>query len=658
MKKKFLYFIFFVFFSLIFLITFDLTDFDSKFVNRSTFHIDVKNLDSKYTKRLFTKLRLYYLETYKILNKNSYEKRWGIEDPKSRNLLEKEIIIPPLTNNFSKTLYNISDYDVSNDWFRSHGNNFSTRFSSISLINKSNVKYLKLAWIYEPQNTLDYVANVQANPIFYNGYVFTPNSQNEILAIDSITGKVKWNFKVKDGIAAKRGLIIFNDNKISRLFFTNNRGFLYCINANSGKLVKDFGKNGAVKIGVTPLPPIIYKDNLVLVDTDSNLIVIDLISGKIKWKFKVKNEKKSFLFANFHKGSPWGGFSLDHKRGLVFFTTGNPEYWHVGTDRPGDNLYANSLVAFDLNAKKVKWYFQEVAHDLWNLDLAAAPVLTSIKRNNLNIDVVVTVSKTGNTLILDRDTGKSLYEMKKVLAPTSNVPGERTSKYQFQNEIPEPVCRNKITESDLSNFSYVDRVKIKEIFENSEHGFPNPPKIGIKNIHIGSCVRWAGASVDTEKNILYVSTDQSPYIISIFENKFWRGTYTHRWEQFKDNKNFPAIKPPWGSIVALNLNDGKILWKVPFGEYSELTKLGIPKTGTSNRSGLTGTKTDLIFASGTQDNKFIVLDSNNGKELWSFEMTHPGSAPPLTYEIKNKQYIVVPAFENGGKKIYSFYLDQ
>ena len=89
------------------------------------------------------------------------------------------------------------------------------------------------------------------------------------------------------------------------------------------------------------------------------------------------------VFPNFPKGSPWGGFSLDNKRGLIFFTTGNPEYWHVGTDRPGDNLYANSVVAFDLNEKKIKWHFQEISHDLWNLDLAAAPILTTVKKNNL-----------------------------------------------------------------------------------------------------------------------------------------------------------------------------------------------------------------------------------------------------------------------------------
>jgi len=657
MLKKILYFIYSTLLLIVFFIIFDLTNFDNKYLNRNTIHIDVKNLSSKYTKQLFTKLRLYYLNTYKILNRESYDKRWGIENTDERNLLKKEILITSLKNNFSESLYSTSDYDVSNNWFRSHGNNFSTRFSSLKLINKSNANQIKLAWLYEPKNELDYVANVQANPIFYNGNIFTPNSQNEIISLDAKTGEEKWKFKVNEGIAAKRGLIIFDNDKKSRLFFTNNRGFLYSLDAKTGKTIKNFGNDGAVKIGVTPIPPVIYEDNLILVDTDSNLIALDLFSGKIRWKYKIKNEKKSLLFPNFPKGSPWGGFSLDYKRGLIFFTTGNPEYWHVGTDRPGDNLYANSIVAFDLKAKTIKWHFQEISHDLWNLDLAAAPILTTIKKNNKTIDVVVAVSKLGNTLVLDRESGKSLFDIKKVLAPTSNVPGERTSPYQIEISLPEPVCRNKLTKDELTNLTYVDKDKIHDVFENSEYGFPNPPKIGIKNINIAGCVRWAGASVDTENNILFVSTDQMPRLVSIIENKFWKGTYTHKWELFVDSKNFPAIKPPWGSIVALDLNVGKILWKVTFGEYSELTKLGIPKTGTYNRSGLTATKGNLIFASGTQDNKFVVLDSSNGKELWSYLMTHAGSAPPLTYEINEKQYIIVPAFENGGRKIYSFSLD-
>tara|TARA_Y100001936_G_scaffold249650_1_gene300517 strand:+ start:223 stop:807 length:585 start_codon:yes stop_codon:yes gene_type:complete len=190
--------LFYLIFSLIFLafsfITYDLINLDTKFVNRSTVHIDVKNLSSKYTKQLFTKLRLYYLQSYKLLNEEKYLNRWGIESINERNLLQQEILIPSIKKNFSEQLYEISEYEVSNNWFRSHGNNFSTRFSSINLINDSNANKIKLNWIYEPQNELDYVANVQANPIFFNGSIFTPNSQNEILSLDAVTGDENWKF--------------------------------------------------------------------------------------------------------------------------------------------------------------------------------------------------------------------------------------------------------------------------------------------------------------------------------------------------------------------------------------------------------------------------------------------------------------------------------
>ena len=173
MIKKLFYFLFSLIFIVFLFILFDLTNFDNKFVNRSTVHIDVKNLSSKYTKQLFTKLRLYYLQSYKFLNKEKYLKRWGIESVDERNLLEKEIFIPSIEKNFSENLYQISDYEISNNWFRSHGNNFSTRFSSLNLINNSNADKIKLNWIYEPQNELDYVANVQANPIFLMEHIYT-----------------------------------------------------------------------------------------------------------------------------------------------------------------------------------------------------------------------------------------------------------------------------------------------------------------------------------------------------------------------------------------------------------------------------------------------------------------------------------------------------
>ena len=646
---------------------FDLTNFDTKYVNRGIFEIDRKNLNSKYSKKFFNYLRYSYLRIFEKVNVASYNKRWGIEDSNERLKLPRKLSLILKKDGYSNSLYEQSEHEISNNWFRSHGNNFSTRFSSIEHINLLNAHKMKLAWIYEPKDNLDYIPNIQANPLYFDGLIYTSNSQNQIVAIDPINGKEKWIFNVDEGTAAKRGLVIFNPKSSKSLptavaqkqhnpiiFFTDNRKYLYALDAYTGKLIKNFGKNGKINVGLTPIPPIIYKNDLIVIDTKPILKVFDLHSGKIKWKFKINKDKPSILYENFFKGSPWGGFSLDEKRGLIFFTTGNPEQWHVGTDRPGDNLYANSVVAFDLNLKKIKWHFQETPHDLWNFDLAATPILTTIKRENKDIDVVVAVSKSGNTFVLDRDTGLSVFKISKKRSPTSDVPGEKTSPYQLEVDLPEPICRNKMTKEQLSDLPYVDKKKLLDVFSKSETGFPIPPKIKIKNIQLGGCARWAGASIDTKKNIMYISTDQSPVFVSIKKFSEWVGQYIHVWEKFIDKKNYPAIKPPWGSIVALNLNSGKILWQVPFGEWEDLKKINIKKTGTFNRAGLSASRGDLIFASGTQDNKFIVLNSLNGEELWSYRMTHPGSAPPLIFENDNKQFVIVPSFEKGGKKIYAF----
>ena len=156
---------------------------------------------------------------------------------------------------------------------------------------------------------------------------------------------------------------------------------------------------------------------------------------------------------------------------------------------------------------------------------------------------------------------------------------------------------------------------------------------------------------------MYVSSDQAASVIIITEDNQIKFKYYHKWEDFKDSNGYPLIEPPWGSITALDLNTGKIIWKIPFGEYEELTKKGLPITGTSNRSGVTATKGNLIFASGTQDNKIRAFNSINGKEMWQYKLDAPGSSPQTIYSINNKQYILISAFENGGTSIYSFSLD-
>ena len=195
--------------------------------------------------------------------------------------------------------------------------------------------------------------------------------------------------------------------------------------------------------------------------------------------------------------------------------------------------------------------------------------------------------------------------------------------------------------------------------ENTNYGFPTPYEIG-KNIQIGSCVRWAGASVDPDKNILYVSADSVPDLIEIKldpRNKFNPKSgiaYYHIWEDFFDLDGYPGIKPPWGTLTSMNLNTGKIVWQVPLGEYESLSKKGFPITGTRNRSGATATGGELVFVSGTMDKKIRAFDSSNGIELWSYKLPFIGSAPPTSYMIDNNQYIIIPAFEKNGNQLLAF----
>jgi quinoprotein glucose dehydrogenase len=635
----------------------DATDYDRHFTNRSKFEVSYIHLNSRHSFHFSNYLKKNYFYFYEKFFTNSFKERWKIESEDERRKLPKTKIIKAKTNNFSKPIYKLEEYMNKNQWQRSHGNYFSTRFSNLSQINKSNIDQLKLAWTYEADMDSNSKKENQANAVYFNEKIFFPDVDNKLVALNGVNGKKIWEYQISEGIAAKRGLLIHtnkNNNK-GKIFFTDNRNFLYCINTD-GDLVNSFGVDGKIKIGLTPLPPVIYKGQLILITTDSIIKSYDLETGKINWKYKVNKTKNNIIFSNFTKGSPWGGLSLDTKRGLLFFTTGNPEPWHVGIFRPGDNLYANSLVAFDLNQKKIKWHFQEIPHDVWNYDFAAPPILTMLKRNGKNIDVVVAISKLGNVIILDRASGEPLFDILYKRAPVSNVPGERTSNYQINTKLPEKICRSEFIESYLTDYDDAFIKEFKQEKKNYSYGFPTPPLLGKKNISIGSCVRWAGGSVDTNKNILYITSDNIGEIITLIKDEDKKFNYYHEWDTFVDTDGFPAIKPPWGSITAFNLNNGKILWQKPFGIIKELEKRNIFNTGSTNRAGLTASAGNIIFASGTEDKMFRAFSSETGEELWNFQMDSAGSAPPTIYEMQNKQYVLVPAYEKDGNKVYSFTL--
>lgn len=189
-----------------------------------------------------------------------------------------------------------------------------------------------------------------------------------------------------------------------------------------------------------------------------------------------------------------GGISADVNRKIVYVTTGNAGFYFNGVNRPGDNKYSNSIIAIDIKNKKKLWDFQEISHDIWNLDIPAPPILTSINKNDKKIDVVVAVTKLGNTIILDRMTGEPIFDFHKRKAPRSKIPGEKTAYYQPDLKIPEPFAKQFFRINEITNISNKSKDYIKNKIKNANYGFFQPHELKKENIFFGfhGGAEWMG----------------------------------------------------------------------------------------------------------------------------------------------------------------------
>ena len=637
-------------------VIFDMAQYDSSYINKSSLSFSKKNINSKKILKIFSFYESYFKNITYFFSSTS-KKNSKVESKKLRNLKPSIKIIKKKTNDFlpGRSIEQV-EKNFSN-WKRSHGGFSSSRFSSLNLINKKNINQLELAWIY---NSKDGKKGMQANPIVYNGFIYSPTPGNHVVCLDGISGKEVWRYKAKKGYnVAKRGLLIWHDkkNNVDKLFFTNDDQ-LISLNAKTGTPIKSFGKNGIISIGSSPIPPVIIDKKLVVATFRPSIEVYDIFTGQLDWKYYLRDLDKNFFNKDFSGGNPWGGISADTENGMVYLTTGNPKPLYVGVSRPGKNLYANSIIAFDVRNKKKVWHFQETCHDLWNLDIAAPPILTTINKYNKRIDVVIAVTKLGNTIVLDRYSGVPIFDYEMKLAPTSLIPGEKTCDYQAALNIPEPFAKNEFTINDVTDLNEKSKNFILSIVNKSKYGFFETPDINKNSIQFGDNggAQWTGASVDPYNNILYVTANNIPWIVGIKE--FKKGNKIKYLDKkaipLRDEDGYPGSKPPWGTLTAISLNSGKIMWQVPLGFYEALKNKGLI-TGTENFGGATATLGGLVFVGGTMDKMFRAFDADTGDELWSYKLPFIGSAPPTSYEINNEQYIVIPA--SGGTTLKIYYND-
>ena len=609
----------------------------SQNVNISNIYSYILDSKSKIADLYNTSIEIFLLKFSK-----KHKNYWNVEDESIRaNLPEYKF----LDIEKNPTISNNKNENTVNNWYRSHGNHSSNRFSELKLINKDNIKNLEIDWIFNSGES----QSIQANPVVVDGIIYTPISGNYIAAINGYTGNLIWKSKKFRSTLAKRGLIYWKDSKSEseRIIFSNEKN-LISLDAKDGSFDRSFGSNGLVRTGLNLLPPAIYNNQIILatLSPDHNIESYNIFTGKLEWKLKYKeifSKRVGGIKYDNSLGNPWGGSSLDSSRGIFYIVTGNPSYMFDGTRRPGPNKNANSIIAIDLNNKKKIWSFQETSHDLWNLDLASPPILTSIKKNNEVIDVVVAPTKSGNTIILDRLTGKPIYPFLLKKVETSKIPGEKTAPYQPNLEIPEPFGNVFFKIQDIRS-----EFKKDIISKNYEFGRYKTPKIDKLHLRGGIVggAQWPGASIDHKNNIMYVTSNNIIWEsgLSLISNGKSRApVYKSNHRRLLENNTYPINSPPWGTLNALNLNNGKLLWKVPLGNYDSFKTDNEDLTGTENFGGTTVTRGGITITSGTLDKKIHFHDAKNGNLLKSILLPYIGSAPPTTYSIDGEQFIIVHA---------------
>ena len=434
MKIKFLKYLLIFTLSIFFIVIYEITNISTKNMNRELLNIAINNARNPQIKKL---LRFFDSVYTIILLKFDQESKLYYSNKDNRETFpDKKIIYK--TDKFSENIYPKDNNGKS--WYRNYGNSASNRFSNLKLINKNNVKQIDLFWEYTIEG--DVINDIQSNVIVAENKIYIPSFNKKIITLDAKTGKKIWELKLDD-YAPRRGMLYVakNKNHSSRLLFSSYKK-LISINAADGTYVNSFGKNGKVKLTKPSITaPALFEDNLIITTSEPALEVYDLNNGKLKWKFilmKKQKERNGGKKYDYSGGNPWGGFSLDEVRGIAYVTTGNAGRYFNGVNRPGKNEYANSIVAIDIKNQKKLWNFQEVRHDIWNLDIPAPPILGAITRDNTKIDIVIALTKLGNTIILDRLTGEPIYDFLLKKTPRSTIPGEKTNFYQPDLKIPEP----------------------------------------------------------------------------------------------------------------------------------------------------------------------------------------------------------------------------
>jgi len=576
------------------------------------------------------------------------------------------------------------------DWSTVGGDKGCSRYSTLTQITRKNVHNLRVAWTYHSGDA-GKATTIECTPIVIGGKMFVTTATSRVVALDADSGCERWNYdpyaqvtitqpKASGGV--NRGVAFWTDGKQQRILLGVADGRLISLDAKTGQSDPNFGKTGTVDLregmgmdlnGVNYGPtsaPAVYRDIVILGfscpeggrPAPGDPRAFDVRTGRELWRFHTIPRPGELGHDTWegdswrHAGAAnnWGGTSVDEERGLVFIGTGSASPDFYGGGRKGDNLFANCTICLDARTGKRLWHFQTLRHDLWDHDLPTYPNLVSVTRKGHKQDTVAQVTNTVFVFLFDRVTGRPSFSVEDRPVPASDIPGEQAAPTQPFPVKPPPFSRQSVTEADLTDISPQAHEEALRLFclYRSGAAFTPPSTNGtivIPGFHGGAT--WSGACFDPTTGLLYVNSNEQPNITRLIQED-GSGREPYRFTgyfRFLDKEGYPAIKPPWGQLIAIDLSRGDIVWKVRLGEFPELTARGIPQTGTENFGGTIVTAGGLVFIGGTKDEMFHAFDKTNGKLLWQFKLDAGGYATPGTYMVKGRQYVVIAA--GGGGKL-------
>lgn len=585
------------------------------------------------------------------------------------------------------------------------------RYSSLTQINRENVSKLKVAWTFHTGDISDGShdrkrSGFETTPLLVDGTLYLTTPFNRVIALDPQTGTQRWAYDPKiemtwdygDGFV-NRGVATWLDAVRAsgqacrrRIFEATQDARLVALDATTGEPCADFGKGGQVSLREVPgyrpgwyhmtSPPAVI-DDLVVVGSaiDDNhrtdmprgvVRAFDARSGRLRWSWDpVPPNQTSTAASSAAKkwrtgaANAWSIMSTDPERDLIFVPTGSASPDYYGGLRPGDNEWANSVVALRAKTGEVVWGFQLVHHDLWDFDTASPPLLTTLQHDGKAVPVVIQGNKTGLLYVLNRDTGKPVFPVEERAVPSSDVPGEVPSPTQPFPLAPPPLAPQKLSADDAWGPTPADREACRSaILGLRNEGIFTPPSLkGTLMVpgNIGG-MTWSGSAFDPQRSLLVTNTNNIVAKVKLVP----RARYGERGSRAEDGdygdqtgtpyglfrrflqspSDLPCSPPPWGQLTAVDMVEGKIRWQVPLGSMQDFGGAhGTVPPGSISLGGPIVTAGGIVFIAGTTDSYIRAFDVETGKELWKAQLPAGGNATPMTYRLRSggKQYLVIAA---------------